>query len=77
MPKVLYALAVLAALGPVTASAAPSPSPALGSLLAAPPAGYKELTTGTFHGRFDATQYQSKALEAGITLIHDGFVDGW
>jgi hypothetical protein len=74
------AVAVLAVL-PLTAGAAPSPSPALGTLLLAPPTGYKQLTTGTFHGQFDATtyasQYQSNSLAAGITLIHDGFVDGY
>ena len=81
MKNLLYALAVVAALGPISVSAAPSPSPALGSLLAAPPAGYAPVSTGTFNGRFDATayaaQYGSKTLEAGITLIHDGFVDGY
>ena len=39
------------------------------------------MATGPFHGQFTATdyasQYQSKTLEAGITLIHDGFVDGY
>ena len=74
------AVAALAAF-PITAHAAPSPSPALGTLLVAPPAGYKMLTTGTFHGQFDATtyagQYQSGAALAGLTLIHDGFVDGY
>jgi hypothetical protein len=66
---------------PITAESAPSPSPALGTLLVAPPAGYKQLTTGTFHGQFDATgyaeSYQSNALAASLTLIHDGFVDGY
>jgi len=80
--QVLCAIAVAAlAVIPSSASAAPSPSPALGSLLAAPPAGYVQVSTGTFHGQFDATayasQYQSNTLEAGITLIHDGFVDGY
>jgi hypothetical protein len=74
------AIAALAEL-PISASAAPSPSPALGAVLAAPPAGYVLLGTGTFHGQFTATdyakQYQSKVLEAGLTLIHDGFVDGY
>jgi hypothetical protein len=78
----LCAMAVAAAvLLPISASAAPSPSPALGSLLAAPPSGYVLVSSGTFHGRFDATayaaQYGSKSLEAGLTLIHDGFVDGY
>lgn len=73
------AIAALA-LGPIPASAAPSPSPALGGLLVTPPAGYSELTTATLHGRFDATtyasQYQSN-LVAAITLRQDGFVDGY
>ncbi len=82
MKKMLSALAAVAAtFGPISASAAPSPSPALGTLLLPPPSGYAVVTSGTFHGRFDATayaaQYGSKALEAGITLIHDGFVDGY
>ena len=81
LKKLLCSLgAAVAILGPISASAAPSPSPALGSLLVAPPTGYKQLTTGTFHGQFDATtyasQYQSKGL-AAITLISDGFVDGY
>jgi hypothetical protein len=72
---------IAAALGPISASAAPNPSPSLGTLLAAPPTGYTQLTTGTFHGRFSAADYAttdpSKALEAGIKLIQDGFVDGY
>ena len=75
------AIAAATALGPLSASAAPSPSPALGSLLLPGPAGYVSVATGPFHGQFTATdyasQYQSKTLEAGITLIHDGFVDGY
>ena len=74
------AIAVVAA-GPIPVSAAPSPSPALGTLLATPPAGYVAVSTGPFHGQFDAagyaSLYQSKALGADITLIHDGFVDGY
>lgn len=81
MYKLLYALAIVAAMGPIAAWAAPSPSPALGTLLVAPPAGSTRLTSGPLQGQFSATtyaeQYQSKALEAGITLIHDGFVDGY
>jgi hypothetical protein len=75
------AAAIAAAFGPVSVSAAPSPSPALGTLLAPPPTGYVATSNGPFHGQFDATAYaslyQSKTLEAGITLIHDGFVDGY
>lgn len=82
MKQLLSALAMVAAmLGPISASAAPSPSPALGTVLLSPPSGYAQVTTGTFHGRFSATdyaaQYQSTELQAGITLIHDGFVDGY
>jgi len=81
MKKLLYAVALIAALAPISGLAAPSPSPALNGLLAAPPAGYKQLATGPFHGRFDATeytqQYDSGQLQAGITLISDGFVDGY
>ena len=82
MKRTLCAIAVAALpVIPISASAAPSPSPALGALLAAPPAGYVQVSTGTFHGQFDATasaaQYGSTTVEAGITLIHDGFVDGY
>jgi hypothetical protein len=82
MKRLLCALAAAAAtLGPLSASAAPSPSPALGAVLAAPPAGYTLISTATYHGQFDATSYASQfgtsTLEAGITLIHDGFVDGF
>ena len=82
MKKLLCSLAaVTATFGPISVSAAPSPSPALGTLLAAPPAGSTRLTSGPFQGRFSATtyaeQYQSNALGAGITLIHDGFIDGY
>jgi hypothetical protein len=82
LKKLLSVVALAAAaLGPMSASAAPSPSPALATLLVPPPSGYVAVSTGTFHGRFDATayaaQYGSKTLEAGLTLIHDGFVDGY
>jgi hypothetical protein len=50
-------------------------------VLLAPPAGYTQLVTGTFHGQFGlhnyAAQFQSQVLEATITLVHDGFVDGY
>jgi hypothetical protein len=82
MKKLLCAgVAVMAAFGPISVSAAPSPSPALGTLLAAPPAGYTQLAGATFHGQFSAgayaEQYQSSSLEAGVALIQDGFVDGY
>jgi hypothetical protein len=80
--QALCATAIAAlALGPIPASAAPSPSPALGGLLVAPPAGYAPLTTATLHGQFDATtyasQYQSGNVLAEIALRQDGFVDGY
>jgi hypothetical protein len=75
------AIAVLAALIPMSAAAAASLSPNLETLLAAPPKGSSQLMSGPFQGQFNATtyakQYQSGVLEAGITLIHDGFVDGY
>ena len=57
MYKLLYALAIVAALGPIAAWAAPSPSPALGTLLVAPPAGSTRLTSGPLQGQFSATTY--------------------
>ena len=46
-----------------------------------PPAGYVLSSTPPFNGQFDATayagQYGSSSLGAGLTLIHDGFVDGY
>jgi hypothetical protein len=81
MKKSLYALVIaIFTITPVSASAA-TPSPALGTLLATAPAGSSRVTSGPLQGQLTATsyaqQYQSKALEAGITLIHDGFVDGY
>jgi hypothetical protein len=80
--QVLFAVTIGAlAVCPISASAAPSPSPNLSGLLVAPPSGYTQVTTAAFHGRFDATtyasQYQTKTLEAGFNLIQDGFVDGY
>jgi hypothetical protein len=80
--QALCALAIVAlALGPIPASAATTPSPALGTLLVAPPAGYTALSTATLHGRFDTTtytsQYTSGAMLAEISLRQDGFVDGY
>lgn len=47
----------------------------------AQPAGYAELTTGPFHGQFTlpsyAAQFQPSQLEATVTLVRDGFVDGY
>src|SRR5256885_3399564 len=72
----------LFALAPVTASAAPSPSPGLDTMLATPPSGYTELTSSPFHGLFTAHDYaqasgSSKADQIEQTLNHDGFVSGF
>jgi len=80
--KLLCSLAaVTATFGPIPVSAAPSPSPALGAVLLAAPAGYTQLATGPFHGQFTlreyARQFQSSNLETTVTLVHDGFVDGY
>jgi hypothetical protein len=82
MKQLLSAVAIAAlALIPTSASAAPTPSPALSSLLVAAPAGYTPLTTATLHGRFDASayasQYTSGRVEALLNLVKDGFVDGY
>jgi hypothetical protein len=82
MKALLCALAIGASmLGPLSAAAATTPSPALATLLAPPPAGSSRLMSGPLQGQLTATayakQYQAKALEAGITLIHDGFVDAY
>jgi hypothetical protein len=64
-------------------AATPSPSPSLDGLLAAPPAGFAELTTAELHGaHFTASDWASTAdasKQSGIvnTLNHDGFVDGY
>src|SRR4029077_6914682 len=69
------------ALAPLSASAAPSPSPATEQTLAAPPSGYAAIHTGALDGRFDphalAATYSAGAAEAENTVIHDGFVDGY
>ena len=72
----------LLAVAPVTVAAAPSPSPTLDTVLAAPPSGYTELTSSPFHGEFTAHDYAqasdtTKATEIESTLNHDGFVDGF
>jgi hypothetical protein len=65
-------------------AATPSPSPALESLLAAPPPGYVEDTesTGTPIGRFDAGAYAQylgydDPNATLMLLVQDGFVGGY
>ena len=80
--RMVYAVAIFAAgLFPLSAAAAPSPSPAIELTLAAPPSGFTAIHTGTLDGRFDphalAATYSAGAAEAENTVIHDGFVDGY
>jgi len=81
--RLIYALAIsFLALGPLTATAAPIPSPGLDTVLVAPPSGYTELTSSSFHGSFTAHDYavasdEAQAAEIEKTLNHDGFVDGY
>jgi len=81
--RLIYALAIsFLALGPLTAAAAPIPSPGLDTVLVAPPSGYTELTSSSFHGSFTAHDYavasdEAQAAEIEKTLNHDGFVDGY
>lgn len=70
-------------LAPMTASAGPSPSPSLDSILAKPPStGFVELTTATLHGEFTAHDWATNATgatatETETTLNRYGFVDGY
>ena len=81
--RLLYAATIsLLALVPVAASAAPSPSPGLDTILATPPSGYAELTSSPFHGLFTAHEYAQasnsiKADDIEKTLNRDGFVSGF
>jgi hypothetical protein len=81
--RLIYAAAIsLLALTPLTASATPSPSPGLETVLAAPPSGYAELTSSPFHGLFTAHDYaqalgSADADQIEKTLNHDGFVSGF
>lgn len=72
---------VMAMLQPAGTLAAPTPSPGLDGLLAAPPAGYTAVTSGSFHGRFTASDYvapyRETAQAALGVLQRDGFVDGY
>src|SRR6266487_801786 len=81
--RLIYALAIsFLAFGPLTATAAPTPSPGLDKVLVAPPTGYTELTSSSFHGSFTAHDYavasdETQATEIEKTLNHDGFIDGY
>jgi hypothetical protein len=81
--RVLGAVAVaFLALVPLTSSAAPSPSPSLDGVLAAPPAGFTEMSSSIYHGHFTADEYvsdadASKRQQILDTLKRDGFVDGY
>jgi hypothetical protein len=83
MNRLLYAVVGAAvALMPLVVAASPSPTPTLDTLLAAPPSGFQELTTSTFHGSFSAHDYATvsdptKATAIEATLTHDGFVGGY
>lgn len=83
LPILPTATLVALALSPVIATANPSPSPSLDQVLAAPPAGYTELTTSQLHGQFDAHSWAttvatgSDASQTENTLKRDGFVDGY
>jgi hypothetical protein len=88
MKRLLYAAACcsIVALLPVTAAAAPTPSPALSGVLAPPPsADYVEADAtvpGSLEGAFDAKKYVATGGPANPalaerTLERDGFVDGF
>jgi len=78
----------LFALTPLVASATPSPSPSLDTVLAKPPADFTELTTSTLHGEFSAHDWATSNSSSGgsstvspteteNTLNSDGFLDGY
>jgi len=77
------AAAALLALAPLVAAAAtPAPSPSVEQVLAAPPAGFTEVTSAAIHGHFTAHDYASNAeaskqTNVENTLNHEGFVDGY
>jgi hypothetical protein len=83
MKQLRIALAGAAlALLPLGVAAAATPSPTLDTVLAAPPSGFAELTTATFHGSFSAHEYATvsdptKASAIESTMNHDGFVAGY
>jgi hypothetical protein len=72
---------VMVMLQPASTLAAPTPSPGLGGLLAAPPAGYAAVTSGSFHGRFTASDYVASYRETAQAALgvlqRDGFVGGY
>jgi hypothetical protein len=79
--RIALAGAALALL-PLGVAAAATPSPTLDTVLAAPPSGFVELTTATFHGSFNAHEYATvsdptKASAIEATMTHDGFVAGY
>ena len=76
------AAACALAMLPLMSPAAPSPSPSLDSVLAAPPSGYAEVTTSPLNGEFNAHQYAVNASgvspdQTESTLRKEGFVDGY
>jgi hypothetical protein len=87
--RLIRTLTVVAAgalsMSPLAGAAAstPSPSPSLDTVLAAPPSGFAELTTGVLHGEFNAHAWAttnasgSDATATENTLNKDGFVDGY
>ena len=81
--RLIKAAAVsLLALAPLAASAAPSPSPSLDTVLATPPSGYAELTSSPLNGLFTAHDYaqasgSTKPDQIESTLNRDGFVSGF
>jgi hypothetical protein len=81
--RLLCACVVLVlATAPISAFAAPSPSPGLDTVLVTPPTGYTELTSSPFHGSFTAHEYAQasgspKADEIESTMNHEGFVAGY
>jgi hypothetical protein len=87
MNRPLYAIAcAAAALMPVIAMASPSPSPALDTVLASPPAANfveaDKTTPGVLEGAFDAQAYVANgnppnAAQVQATLQRDGFVAGY
>jgi len=83
MNRIVYALlGVAAALVPITAAAAPSPSPTLDQVLAPAPSGFTQLTTSPLTGKFSAHDYATNSgsntpSDIENTLNTDGFVDGY
>jgi hypothetical protein len=80
---VTLSLLALLALAPLNASAAPSPSPGLDTVLAKPPTSdFTELTSAPIRGEFTAHDWAINATgvsaaETEATLNRHGFVDGY